>query len=141
MRPFDAVESPKIGRINGWGATMSMIKPLGSAKISNSTEAEVEGNIRELVRDNATFRAENSDGEIATSSLTTLLGRVSGNSTYEVDNLIGELQILRKRLQADGNRIRRDIEQYAALSQSVMQLTKIVSDSMKKLPDASGVSG
>jgi hypothetical protein len=142
MRPFDAVESPKIGWINGWGATMSMIKPLGSAKISNSTEAEVEGNIRELVRDNATFRqAENSDGEIATSSLTTLLGRVSGNSTYEVDNLIGELQILRKRLQADGNRIRRDIEQYAALSQSVMQLTKIVSDSMKKLPDASGVSG
>jgi hypothetical protein len=118
-----------------------MIKPLGSAKISNSTEAEVEGNIRELVRDNATFRAENSDGEIATSSLTTLLGRVSGNSTYEVDNLIGELQILRKRLQADGNRIRRDIEQYAALSQSVMQLTKIVSDSMKKLPDASSVSG
>jgi hypothetical protein len=88
--------------------------PLGSAKISNSTEVEVEGNIRELVRDNAAFRqAENSDGEIATSSLTTLLGRVSGNSTYEVDNLIGDLQNLRKKLQADGNRIRRDIEQYA----------------------------
>jgi hypothetical protein len=66
-----------------------MIKPLGSAKISNSTEAEVEGNIRELVRDNATFRqAENCDGEIATSSLTTLLGRVSGNSTYELTILL-----------------------------------------------------
>jgi hypothetical protein len=142
MRPFEAVESPKIGRTNGWGATMSLVKPLGSAKISNATEVEIEGNIRELVRDDAAFRqAENSDGEIAASSLTTLLGRVSGNSTYEVDNLIGELQILRKKLHADGNRIRRDIEQYAALSQSVMQLTKIVSDSMKKLPDASGVSG
>ena len=142
MRPFEAVESPKNGRINGWGATMSLVKPLGSAKISNSTEVEVEGNIRELVRDNAAFRqTENSDGEIATGSLTTLLGRVSGNSTYEVDNLIGELQILRKKLQADGNRIRRDIEEYAALNQSVMQLTKIVSDSMKKLPDASSVSG
>ena len=124
------------------GATMSMVKPLGYDKISNSTEVEVEGNIRELVRDNTAFRqAENSDGEIATSNLTTLLSRVSGNSTQEVDNLIGELQILRKKLQADGNRIRRDIEEYAALSQSVMQLTKIVSDSMKKLPDASGVSG
>ena len=74
---------------------MSLVKPLGSAKISNSNEVEVEGNIRELVRDNAVFRqAENSDGEIATSNLTTLLGRVSGNSTYEVENLIGELQIL-----------------------------------------------
>jgi hypothetical protein len=83
MRPFEAVESPKNGRINGWGATMSLVKPLGSAKISSSTEVEVEGNIRELVRDNAAFRqTENSDGEIATSSLTTLLGRVSGNSTY-----------------------------------------------------------
>ena len=92
MRPFEAVELPKNGRINGWGATMSLVKPLGSAKISNSTEVEVEGNIRELIRDNAAFRqTENSDGEIATSSLTTLLGRVSGNSTYEVDNLIGEL--------------------------------------------------
>ena len=121
---------------------MSLVKPLGSAKISNSTEVEVEGNIRELVRDNATFRqAENSDGEMAAGSLTTLLGRVSGNSTHEIDNLIGDLQILRKKLQADGNRIRRDIEEYAALSQSVMQLTTIVSDSMKKLPDASGVSG
>ena len=121
---------------------MSLVKPLGSAKISHSTEVEVEGNIRELVRDNATFRqAENSDGEMATGSLTTLLGRVSGNSTHEIDNLIGDLQILRKKLQADGNRIRRDIEEYAALSQSVMQLTTIVSDSMKKLPDASGGSG
>jgi hypothetical protein len=120
---------------------MSVVKPLGSAKI-NATEAEVEGNIRELVRDNAAFRrAENSDGEIATSSLTVLLGQVSENSTYEVDNLIGELQTLRKKLQADGNRIRRDIEQYSALSQSVMQLTKIVSDGMKKLPDALGVTG
>jgi hypothetical protein len=121
---------------------MSLVKPLGSAKISNSAEVEVEGNIRELVRDNATFRqAENSDGEMAAGSLTTLLGRVSGNSTHEIDNLIGDLQILRKKLQADGNRIRRDIEEYAALSQSVMQLTTIVSDSMKKLPDALGVSG
>ena len=123
---------------------MSFVKPLGSAKISNSTEVEVEGNIRGLVRDNAAFRqAENSDGEMATSSLTTLLDRVSGNSTHEVDNLIGELHgLLRKKLQADSNRIRRDIEEYAALSQSVMQLTKIVSDSMKKLPDRlPGVSG
>ncbi len=120
---------------------MNLVKPLGSVKIGNSTEVEVEGNIRELVRDNAAFRqAENSDGETATSNLSALLGRVSGNSTREIDNLIAELQTLRKKLQADGNRVRRDIEEYAALSQSVMQLTKIISDSVKKLPDAPGVS-
>jgi hypothetical protein len=124
------------------GVTMSMVKPLESAKISNATEVEVEGDIRELVRDNAAFReAENSESEMATSSLNTRLGRMSGNSIHEIDNLIGELQILRKKLQADGNRIRRDIEEYAALSNSVMQLTRIISDSMKKLPDALGISG
>lgn len=141
MRPFEVVvESPKYGPKSD-GVTMSMVKPLETAKISNATEVEVEGNIRELVRDNAAFRqAENSDSEMAASSLTTLLGRVSENSLHEIDDLVGELQILRKKLHADGNRIRRGIEEYAALSHSVVQLTKIISDSMKKLPDAFGVS-
>ena len=66
--------------------------------------------------------------------------RVSGNSTREIDNLIGELQALRKKLQVDSDRIQRDIAEYASLSQSVMQLTKIVSDSVKKLPDAPNVT-
>ena len=118
---------------------MSFVKPLGSAK-TDKAAADAEGNIREL-RDSAAFRqSENNDGEMTASNLSTLLGRVSGTSTREIDNLIGELQALRKKLQTNSNRLQRDIADYASLSQSVMQLTKIVSDSVKKLPDAPDVT-
>jgi hypothetical protein len=58
----------------------------------------------------------------------------------EIANLISELQTLRKKLQTDGDRIQRDIAEHAELSQQVMQLTTIISDSVKKLPRASGVN-
>ena len=45
-----------------------------------------------------------------------------------------ELKTLHKKLQTDGDRIQRDIAEHAELSQQVMQLTKIISDSVKKLP-------
>ncbi len=124
---------------------MSFVKPLGSASLDNSAEAEVEGNIRELVRrDSTTLRQAESDSEMMTNNVSSLLRRMSGTSTREIDNLIGELQTLREKLQADGNRVQRDIVEYAALSQSVLQLTKIISESLthvKKVPEAPSISG
>jgi len=67
------------------------------------------------------------------------LRRLSETSTREIENLVGELQTLRRKLQTDGNRIQRDIEQYAELSQQVMRITTIISDSVKKLPEARGI--
>ena len=64
----------------------------------------------------------------------------SKTSIGEIDNLIGELQTLRKKLQTDGDLIQRDIAQHAELSQQVMQLTTIISDSVKKLPRGPGIS-
>ena len=61
------------------------------------------------------------------------------NASCEIDNLIGELRLLREKLLADGNRVERDIVEYAALSQSVIEMTKIITESMqqvKKLPGA-----
>jgi hypothetical protein len=115
---------------------MNFAKPIGSARIEKSAEIDAEGSVREMVHRSAAFRpAQSSDGEMTANSLSTLLHRVLGTSTLEIENLIGELQTLREKLQADGNRIQRDIEGYAALSQSVMQLTKIISESVKRLPD------
>jgi hypothetical protein len=57
-----------------------------------------------------------------------------------IDNLISELQTLRRKLQTDGDRIQRDVAKYAELSQQVMQLTTIISDSVKKLPGAPSIS-
>ena len=119
---------------------MNFAKPLGSAKIDR-VDAGTNGNIRELRDDAAFHQAAGNDSEMTPSDLSSLLDRVAGTSAREIDNLIGELQFLRKKLQTDGNRIQRDITEYAALSQSVMQLTKIVSDSVKKLPDPPGAGG
>jgi cell fate (sporulation/competence/biofilm development) regulator YlbF (YheA/YmcA/DUF963 family) len=43
--------------------------------------------------------------------------------------------MLDKKLQTNGDRIQHYIEEYAELNQQVMQLTTIISDSVKKLPE------
>lgn len=80
-------------------------------------------------------RLKQIDGEATPHSLNSLLGKVSETSMHEIDNLIDELQPLRGRLQKDSDRIQRDIVKYAALSEQVMQMTKIIADSVHKLPD------
>jgi ElaB/YqjD/DUF883 family membrane-anchored ribosome-binding protein len=111
------------------GAIMNITKPLGSDEIESS-EVEVRRNTRELARG----QAEGDDVKTPADDLAALLRRMSDASTREIENLINELQAVRKQLQNAGNRIQRDIEEYAALSQQVMQLTDIISDSVKKLP-------
>ncbi len=124
---------------------MNLVSSRGTAEIGKSEDVDVEGNIRELVRrDSTAFRQAATDSEAAANNLSTLMRRVSGTSTREIDNLISELRILREKLQADGTRVQRDIEEYAALNQSVIQLTKIISDGMthvRELPEASSASG
>ena len=82
-------------------------------------------------------QTESSDGEMSGEHLGTLLRQVSKASMGEIESLIVELKTLHKKLQTDGDRIQRDIEEHAELSQQVMQLTKIISDSVNKLPGRS----
>ena len=77
--------------------------------------------------------AESAGGEMRVENLGDLLDQVSKNSTGEIDSLIGEFERLRGRLQTDSERIQREIEEYAALSQQVMQLTKTISESVGKV--------
>jgi hypothetical protein len=81
--------------------------------------------------------AESVDGQMSTEDLGTLLGKVSDTSTGKIDNLIGDFEGLRRKLQNDRERIQREIEEYNALSQQVMQLTKIISEGVQKLPAVS----
>ena len=122
---------------------MNFARNRGTTENEKPAEAEIEGNIRELVRrDPTALRQPGGDSETAANSLTNLLRRVSGTSAREIDNLISELQTLREKLQADGSRVERDIVEYAALSQSVVQLTKIIADGVtqvKKVPDAPSI--
>ena len=61
------------------------------------------------------------------------LDQVTKTSTGEIDSLIGEFQRLQRKLQTDGERIKRDIEEYRKLSELVMQLTKGISESVEKV--------
>ena len=89
--------------------------------------AELEGNIRELARrQTGAPRRPDDTGEQASNSVR----RMALESTREIDRLIDDLKNLRGKLEDDGNRVQRDVAAYASLSQSVVQLTKIVSDSM-----------
>jgi uncharacterized phage infection (PIP) family protein YhgE len=119
---------------------MTIAEPLASAE-DKLLESEIGRNIPKFARTGASFRqTENGDGEPAAENLGNLLRRVSKASVGEIDNLITELQTLRRKLQTDGDRIERDIAKYAELNQQVMQLTAIISDSVKKLPRTSEIS-
>ena len=77
--------------------------------------------------------AESDDGEMPAENLSALLGRVSENSTSQIDDLVGDFGRLREKLRTDGERIQREIEEYSRLSQQVMQLTKTISEGVEKV--------
>ena len=104
-------------------------------------EAEVEGEIREFVdRDVAGLRQRpENDGTIAADNISSLLQRVSASSVQEIDGLIRELKILRERLHDEGERVQREIAEYASLNQAAMQSTKVITEGLshwERVPDA-----
>ncbi len=109
------------------GQTVATSGPFEFAKYKRP---QFEGPTHKLTRERA---AENDDGEIPAENISDLLGQVSKNSTNEIDGLIGEFERLRKKLQIDGERIQHEIEEYRALSQLVMQMTKTISESVEKV--------
>ena len=82
-------------------------------------------------------RGQLDSGDVKTSAeeFAALFRRVSEAPNREIEKLTNQLQKLRTQLESAGNRIQRDIAQYTELSQQTMQLTAIISDSVKKLPD------
>ena len=67
-----------------------------------------------------------------TENLSELLGRVSENSASQIDDLVGDFGRLREK-RTDGERIRREIEEYSRLSEQVMHLTKTISERVEKV--------
>jgi hypothetical protein len=114
---------------------MSYVQPIQSSAEFTPRDLDADDNVRTLANGSAALR-QGDISEPTANSLSALLRRVSGNSTREIDTLIGELRDLREKLRSDGDQIHREIVEYAALSQQVMQLSKIISESVKRLPDA-----
>ena len=95
-----------------------------------SVAEQVEGEIREFVRrDVSVFRHPRAEGGDA-DSINSLIQRVAGQSIGEIDHVIGELTRLRDMLRSEGDRVQREISNYASLSQAAMNSMKIIADSM-----------
>ncbi len=114
------------------GVTMTASKPSKPIDLDSDRGAEVEGEIREFVRRDGSSlrRAPETDSEVVANNISALLQRVAGSSVQEIDRLIAELQTLREMLQSEGARVQREITEYAHLSQSAMQSTKIIAESL-----------
>jgi hypothetical protein len=111
---------------------MTAITPSGQLTDEMSTSGEFEGEIREFIRkDVAPWRrrpepANETPGE----SISMLVQRVAGASMSEIDNAIDELRAMRDYLRTEGERVQREVADYATLSQTAAASMKTISESV-----------
>ena len=97
---------------------------------------------REVVRHDFAPRRRPAEPDL-TGHVGTLMRRVADSSLQDIDDLIARLQRRREQLLAESERVQREIIEYAKLSQTTMQSTKIISESLahfNKVPDAPRMS-
>jgi hypothetical protein len=82
-----------------------------------------------------TAATDQSMGEITADTVRIFMRDVSAATMREIGSLITDLETLRDRLLADGNRFERGILEHAMLGQSVTRLANIASKSMIDLKD------
>ena len=112
------------------------------ASFDQAIEAAVEGEIREFVRrDSASLRwTPETDSELVANNILSLLQRVAAASAKDIDGVIAELQTLSALLQEEGARVEREVVEYAHLSQSAMQSTKFITESLAQRKTAGASS-
>jgi hypothetical protein len=89
---------------------------------STHTAAAIEFDMRNLLRAKK-VRPLNESKETG-SDYSSLVSQISVQSVHEIDHLIAGLHGLREKLDSDGDRLHREIVQYAAFNQSVVELPK-----------------
>jgi len=118
---------------------MTVIRPDRLSEIDEAAAAvqqatEVEGEIREFVRrDVSVFRRQRQDsssGDAAVENISSLIQRVSASSVAEIDRVVNELNTVREMLRTEGERVQREITNYASLSQAAMSSMKVMTDSL-----------
>ena len=113
-----------------------MSKAAGLAEIGQSLEMEIGRNLHELRSSGPTApRQKNATAKNSGDDLGILFQQTTERSTREIERLIDELHSLRKKLENDGDLIERAIEQHSQFSQGAMQLTTMIADNIKRLPN------
>jgi hypothetical protein len=109
---------------------MTLVRTRERAEQVRSAAPEAENGVVAATDNDNTPLTPESDSELVANDLRTLLEKVAGTSVQEIDGVIAELQLLRHALQCDSERLQNEITAYARLSQSTMQSTKIIAESL-----------
>jgi hypothetical protein len=110
------------------------------AELGKPAEKRVQGKIRELGRDDFAPRRRRADDDFApqrrpadndlAGDVGSVTQRLAKTSLREIDDLIVVLRKRREELLSESARVQREIVEYAKLSQSTMQSTKIITESL-----------
>ncbi len=97
---------------------------------------EFEGEVREFVRRDVTFRQRARPqlaGEGSAENVNSLIQRVATASSDEIERVIAELQLLRDQLRSESERVQREVSNYAGMSQAAMSSMRVIADSLRQL--------
>jgi hypothetical protein len=103
------------------------VSKIGAAGEERALRSAIRNSLR---RDGSLRGALESGSESVATDIEATLQRVSSLSLTGIDSLVQDLQTLRERLAEEGERIRREVAEYAFLSQSSMQSTKVIAESL-----------
>jgi hypothetical protein len=128
---------------------MSFIRVRRPAEDNPAETAEIEGEIRDLLRKEfATARVtlpiatrlppqpEGDHQRVGQAS--SLIQRVAGASVLEIEKLVAELQGLRDFVRSEADRVQREMTAYVRLSDAAMKSTKIIADSVSQWKQPTG---
>lgn len=122
---------------------MSFFKPREPGDLDKPAETRGRGNARDLDQSDFAPRARRPADADISGHVGTLLNRMAASSMQEIDDLIFRLRQRREQLVSESERVQREIVEYATLSRSTVESTKIISESLAqfhKVPDVPRVS-
>jgi hypothetical protein len=103
------------------------------AALGKSAEIRGQDNVRELVRHDFAPPRRRVPSRNLADDIGLVMRQASDDSLTMIDDLIASLRRRRQALIDESERIQRDIVEYARLSQSTMQSTKIIAESLAQL--------
>ena len=123
------------GEVGEWMVTMlntsqraSRVLPEASENVNEKSITEVEGALREFARDGGVIRRNPKDAADFVANVDLLAQRAA--SLVELRGVIRELQQLHDFLQSEGERLQREISEYAQLSKATTNSTRLIADNM-----------
>jgi len=121
---------------------MNLARPERPSHDAQASATDVQAEIRGIVRrEIAPIRRQpEPSSEAAPTDARSLVDRVSADSTSELDKLIGQLQTLREFFHNEGQRIQRELAEYAQLGDAVLKSTKTMAENMAQLKQTAEVA-